>query len=182
MDKFLLFAVCGLLMLGCRSEVEDYFPLRLGSTWNYVVPYEGLFSVEIVGVIGSKYIVKAQSDESLKGVWPFSDADGDTETYYAESGDTTTYGGERSVVLIRPLETGVKWSDQYFDSVRVLGKEKVTVPAGGYENCARVAYFHDGKLEWYLWFAQGVGIIKGYDPVYDVEYDLISADIPPGQP
>jgi hypothetical protein len=178
MSRLLLLAGCVLLASACKSEEGDYFPLRLGATWHYVVPYEGSFSIEVVDAVGARYTVKGQSDESLEGVWPFSDADGDTETYYVESGDTTRYGNENSIVLIRPIETGVTWSDQYFDSVCVLGKERVTVPAGEYNNCAKVGYFHDEEVEWYIWFAPGVGIVKGHEVVYDVEYNLVSADLP----
>ncbi len=171
-------AAAALLVASCGHENADCFPLGLGHTWNYVVPYEGSFSIRVIDVAGAKYTVKGESDESLQDVWPFSEADGDTGVYYTESGDTVRYGAGNSIVIIQPPVAGATWTDDYFDSVRVLGKEEVTVPAGAFENCAKVAYYYGGELDWYIWFAPGVGIVKGYEVIYDVEYNLVSADLP----
>jgi hypothetical protein len=176
--QFMLWvAAAALFVVSCGREKSDYFPLGLGYTWNYVVPYEGSFSIRVTDVTGAKYTVKGESDESLEGVWPFSETDGDTGVYYMDSGDTIRYGSGNSIVVIRPLGVGATWANDSFDSVRVLGKEEVTVPAGVYDNCAKVAYY-GGEVEWYIWFAPGVGIVKGYEFVYDVEYNLVSADVP----
>jgi hypothetical protein len=188
-----VFASALAITTACRSGSDNCFPLELGSRWTYNATYgssQGTFTISVTEVDGIRHFAKGvtQGDVSLQDIFPFCSLDNDTNCYYTVSGDTIWLGSKDYVaptlVLVQPVSVGVVWRYPHwsdYDSAQVLSKVDVSVPAGTYTGCYKIGYgyYGSGEASCYVWYAPGVGAVKGetsWQP--GPRFELVSADLP----
>ncbi|MDI6739079.1 MAG: hypothetical protein QME74_01795 [Candidatus Edwardsbacteria bacterium] len=161
---------------GNTSIVPDYYPLSVGSWWQYSGT---MIRVDKDSIIGTVAFPGNITCYCVFRRWMIDTVLGDTFTTYISKtahevrryyilGDTAFY----SVAMRFPIAVGNAWavrvydSIQYYDSMRVIGTGNVSVPAGLFTGCYRILhkYYYGredpGTSE--LWFAPNVGFV--YSP------------------
>jgi hypothetical protein len=152
-----------------RSPV--YFPTRVGDRWTFSdgewVTTEAVVAVTVrdgrkvvsVGVVGGDdlFLSTRQVEVSEQGVY--------------ELPDQKAAHPRKRCLLDHPLkpDTTLEWKwDAGTETLKALGPEKVTVPAGTFE-AVRVEWWitlpsvRDPVLVKTCWYAQGVGLVKKTD-------------------
>lgn len=190
-------AIC-VTLLACSGDVLksggengiDHIPLKSGSTWSYV-RFDSLRALEdtvIFNVIGQVISVHGDTGIEIELV------DTMQNKFYAKMVfDTLLFVSdlEPPITLLArfvlPLEVGNQWlGNTAFDSVSVVGRETVEVPAGVFKSAFRVE-----RKSWILnqydlttyWIAPGVGIVKkdihnfGFSDTRET-WNLLSYSIP----
>ena len=120
----------------------------------FIVSYEALSQIAKTKIIVSARVSSLNSDVNYyyideKGVY----------TYGYEGYPTT----EATLFLPLPLQVGKKWSLGHYYSCEAIAEEKIIVSAGTF-NAIKVALNESNTTEssWYIWYADGVGMVKSY--------------------
>lgn len=117
----------------------------------------------------------------------------------AEAAAQTQTEGQNFVTILKaPFEPGQAWEGRLFkggtETVKVVGWESVTVPAGTFEalKIEHHKQYNDGKADFlYYWYAPQVGMVKLYEELtvyygqwlkYESTGELLSHTAPAGQP
>ncbi len=146
---------------GCRGRLTDThcFPLDAGIRWAYQFKdsfYNEEFEVRVVrGSKDTAWLVGGCWPAAYYGMVPFS-PEGETVAYTRHSDGT--YAGPRELMNSSPT-AGSTWQVGPDVHARALGRERVSVRAGTFDNCVRVEYVSSRGITT-NWFAPGVGIIK----------------------
>jgi hypothetical protein len=189
--------VLWLLTLGApaqKSEVAapDYFPLRVGDSWNYRSESTGTeHSLKVLseekqadGTI--RYLVEKHTGAKILTV--FSKASGwvlmHSESYPEHEGLEVKYEPARQY-LQNPLIAGAKWAWKGKDYTKtdidenhqVIGLEDVTVLAGKFRAMKVVSQIMGtAPLTRTNWYADGVGLVKSETDGGKIKYGWELAD------
>jgi hypothetical protein len=146
---------------GCRPQLTDtrYVPLDAGIRWAYQFTdsfYKEEFEVRVLRASkDTAWLVGGCWPAAYYGMLPFS-SEGETVAYTRHSDGT--YAGPRKLMNSSPA-VGYAWQLGPDVQARVLGRERVSVRAGTFDDCVRVDYVSSsGRVT--NWFAPGVGIVK----------------------
>lgn len=154
---------------------DDYFPMGVGSTWNY--------SWMVIVTVGGgapdttsetvKTVAKATdqigSEEVVMFITELSDKDTEFETTYVKKtdDDIIVYSSKTDTtpdrVMALPLEANKTWTVNEGYTARAIGRESVTVPAGTYGKAWKIEYSlvtDSDTLKFHQWFAAGTGFVK----------------------
>jgi hypothetical protein len=187
MKKLLILTVAAVacFMVGCGGGTDDYFPMSVGSQWDY----EGyvLFGTTTAAMDTQQTMTvttEAQAKTTLTSgeeVIPFQSTvithqflpsvmtDTTIGTSYSrESGDAILQYDSLSTsipdtLLKMPLSEGDTWYVASNAKALVVGKEDVTVPAGTYKNTWKIKITSSGggyTMDMFFWYAKGVGSVK----------------------
>ena len=176
MKKLLLVIPLVFFIIGCGGEEAGtaFWPLAVGNIWEYVmtltittpdttiVTGTGIQEQEITaettldnGTEVFEQVMTMAWDDTLMGDYVDTSYIEETEDYILmyESKDDT----EPDTMAALPLESGKSWN---MDSgtATVVGQESVTVPAGTFSDCWKIA-FVDADTMW-VYVAENVGQIK----------------------
>jgi hypothetical protein len=180
---------------GDGEEVDDYYPLSIGNSWEYMAGmtvakpdtisiYLGNSQDRIIGttqLVGGANVFEWATSITLDGY-------SDTDTFYIQETDTAVYIYESlsdtapDKYLKLPIENGVTWMVNSDETAVVLGTIDVSVPAGDYKDCWEIAYV-DGSDTTFVNLARGVGEVKGWahysvaDTTVTIRLDLESVTI-----
>lgn len=186
--KYIVYMVVILSMMfslvvisGCGGDDEDeptvagdYWPCAIGNTWDYVytitlatgdTTMTGTGSIT-VAIVGDTVLINNQQVFMQEYV-AIMDNSVERDTYYVAETDTSVlrysslYDTIPDVMLQFPLEVGNTWLVSGYTTAAVLGRERVSVPAGTYNNCFEVAYIYYGDTV-YDYYAANTGIVKEY--------------------
>ncbi len=192
-------AIC-VTLLACSGDVLksggenglDHIPLKSGSTWSYarfdsLAFMEDTVMVNIIGQVLTIYGDTLIEIEVVDSIISIINAKMVSDTLLFIISDF----GLPYVILERfvlPLKVGNKWLGKSpFDSVSVVGRETVEVPAGVFHNAFRVEqqfWFFNQSNQTTYWIAPGVGIVKrdvhnfGFSENKIESWNLLSYSIP----
>lgn len=159
-----------------KAPAPDYFPLRVGDSWTYRNTSDGSqFSLKVVSEEKQGDGTIRYQVEKLAGVriltW-FSKVSGwvlmHLESYPEHEGLQAVYEPPKQY-LKNPLVASAEWTwkgkDQTLTDVdesnKVLGFEKVSVPAGKFRAMKVVSRVGGGvQMTRTYWYAEGVGLVK----------------------
>jgi CBS domain-containing protein len=199
MKKLLLFIPIVLYIIGCGGAAVNYFPLSVGSVWEYWMTSTTTTPTDTTETTGTQYVeiteettlddgteVVEQMTITTTVVEPDTSVD-TTYTYMEETEDYIRGYEDKADTLPDtwaelPIEEGNTWDVNDIMSAVVLGKEAVSVPAGNYDDCWEIGYITDNDTV-YVYFADGVGMVRQYmeitegDVVFESETELESATI-----
>lgn len=199
MKKLLLFVPIVLYIIGCGGEAVNYFPLSVGSVWDYLTTTTAYTPTDTTEMPGTMYVeiteettlddgteVVEQMTIETTVVEPDTFVDTsytymeETEDYirsYDDKADTTA-----DTWAELPIEEGNTWDVNADMSAVVLGRADVSVPAGDYDDCWEIGYYTDTDTV-YTYLADGVGIVRqtmkinaGF-AILETEVELESANI-----
>ncbi|MFO7638218.1 MAG: hypothetical protein R6X14_02785 [bacterium] len=188
MRRSLLLAA--LLLLGCSNLLfrsgRDYFPLVRGSLWKY---FDGTDTCYVE--VGRDSLVGGRSGtivytDFAPGLWVKPTPESEVRQWVRRTllrGGTEHVLEERyALVYLLPLVTGNSWSDEYSDTIIILGTdtlryrhrlevrvaaiEPVTVPAGEFEECYRLEFTRtvvaeaESTASYTEWLAPDVGLVR----------------------
>lgn len=181
MKKLLLVLplLAGLVLVGCDTT-PDYYPLTVGSVWNYTgyttmstslastdtmvkldqrvqitksdTLNSGLKVVEVVTTITQDM---AMPDTTITSVDTSYYAETDSSVVaYSDKADTTA-----ALVVRLPFEAGKSWTVGGLTTT-VVEQEDVTVPAGTYKKAWRLETSAAGVATGKAWHANKTGLVK----------------------
>jgi hypothetical protein len=173
-------AGCALVVGGCDifgHKTANYFPLSVGSTWQYVMldivvtpdstdtlsqdtmNWEAKAEVQLAS--GEKAVlVETREAGSVDSVY-YRSTD-DFVLYYEDLDDD-----EPDTILKFPLEEGNSWHVDEDILSQAVGQETRAVVASTYKNCWKVKWTEDGDLLSNYWFAPNIGqCLSEYDDEY----------------
>ena len=200
------------MLVSCDTAgKEDYFPLGVGSNWcmtgyesfEQVDQPETLFTsvahtkaVQTTQLTSGEEVVEFSMVETSQVRLPIPREMVYAQTSFVrESGDyILTYSSKDATdpdtTLVLPLETGKTWTvcarGDSSITIEVLGRDDVTVAAGNYSNCWKLAVTSTvgaNSLTFHWWLADGVGVVKRYLDVTGqgvrtvMSYELQSEDV-----
>jgi hypothetical protein len=211
MKKLLLVAPALALVLvaGCDlfGAGEDYFPMSVGSVWNYsaVTTMETTLaaSLDTVSTMTQRneatrktkltdetevteFIYSATVTTRLPAESTYTMVD----TFYIREGENCLLGygdlGDTTpeTLAIYPFVVDKTWR-QGNGTARVIGQEDVTVTAGTYKNAWKVELTPDGQPDFhiYYWYGNKVGQVRSYysstvqSYTYKYDFQLVNANI-----
>jgi len=170
-----------LLTAGCDifGGKADFFPMKVGSVWNYTwtaIMSDSMMSDTTTATVMDKAEAEAELTSGEKVVMFINAMTMDNdETYY-----DTTYirkDGEKvlqyestsdtmpQTVIDGPLAIDKSWTVGEDVFAKVVAKENVTVAAGTYKNCWKIAMTSVTDADtttWHTWFADGTGQVKAH--------------------
>jgi hypothetical protein len=153
------------MVMQCQERrAPDYFPLAVGHRWTYTVDEGGDFGeaeLEVVESDGGQFTLRQSAlTEEVWLEFPFWPS-ADVHVTRTDS-EVVCPDGEVYRLLKLPLEVGAGWVHGP-DSAFALDKVPVSVPAGDFEDCYRVAYRFtslNGHEFLYIWYAPDIGIVR----------------------
>ncbi len=204
MKKLLLVLplLAGLVLVGCDTT-PDYYPLTVGSVWNYtgyttmttslastdtmvkldqrvqITKSDTLNSgLQVVEVITTITQDMAMPDTTITVV--------DTSYYHETDSSIVVYPDKAATagetVIRLPLEAGKTWT-QAGATTTVVEQEDVTVPAGTYKKAWRLETSVTGVTTGKAWYANKTGLVKyamtytGGGVTYNTVVELKSATV-----
>ena len=200
MKKLLILTVAAVacFIVGCSSGTDDYFPMSVGSQWDYsgymlygttTAAMDTLQTMTMTTVAqakttltGGEEVVPFQSTVITRQLFPIVMTDTSIGTSYSrEVGDAilsyeSTSDSTPDTVMMMPLEEGKTWHNGSNSTALVVGKEDVTVAAGTYKNAWKIKYTSvsgSDTMEIFQWFAKGVGAVKTHYEFTDAGYNMI---------
>lgn len=181
--KLLAGTILAALMMGLSTAVilaeeNDYFPLKMGDEWTYILEgYKGE-KIEITyKVTGQKEIGKYSAYEVTIGAKDKQPA----IEYYAVTKDRIVVVGSKSstgedvkvynppkLYLELPLKVGSKWSEktknpngqEIVSSKEAIEIQEVEVPAGKFKALYLKSTSNQVVGNGGIWYAKGVGVVK----------------------
>ena len=189
-------------LLSCKKGKmgEDYYPMGIGSVWNYEssVIKESATSIDTIQKgttkvkAEKKYKLDTGEDCIFFTLISTVTIPGET-TYTATSGYIARehnnyillYGSpddtEPDTILALPLEKDKAWQVNPYFTAKVIGQEDVTVKAGTYKNSWKIEVIGGPApaMTTYSWYANGIGKVKEYSELFGYIYssELVSATI-----
>ncbi|MEO0136486.1 MAG: hypothetical protein ABIL40_04575 [candidate division WOR-3 bacterium] len=187
MKKLLVVVPFLLLLIGCGGGEKDYWPLSVGNVWEYqaqitiTTPDTNFTNTDTLKI----EITQETTLDNGKKVFESITSNGSSDTTYLEKTDDYLFSYENKAdtepdtMLAFPLEEGKTWTvrkDSLFtETVKVLGKESVTVPAGTYDDCWKGMVITTGTTiaeTSYIWLAPDIGQVKMTMVEQDSSYKL----------
>lgn len=175
MTKFQLIGITYLMLIGCSDNAFnsvgenglDHIPLSSGSTWSYlrfdsvaVMQDTVIFNIigQVISIHGDTGIEIEKVDSTVNKSYAIMDSD--TLSFVSDL-EPPIIVFERFVL---PLKVGNQWlGNSQFDSMSVVSRETVEVPAGVFKDAYRVerksSIFNQSNETTY-WMAPGIGIVK----------------------
>ncbi len=178
----LLLPILFFLSCGIFGKKEEYFPMGIGSVWNY-------FSLSLIETASStdtiqKVTIQTEarkkdklttgedvteffSTDTIKMKIPYETTYVVTRSsYIRESGNyILTYESKSDetpdTTLVQPLAKDKSWRVNSTTTATVISQEDVTVKAGTYKNAWKIELNTNGN-KMYYWYANGKGMVKGY--------------------
>lgn len=173
---FALYFVIAAIPTYVQATGKNYFPLAIGSQWNYRGRFssEGSKPVDLQGAarVSSKaliqgkeyykYVITSNFSKVFKAPGPFEDV----RYYRVGRGGIFIISGKNSeglelLELPLPLRAGSRWSS---GAAEARAESAGTVKIGGrsYYDCLKVSFkAADGARSTEYYLAPGVGVIKG---------------------
>ncbi|MEO0206810.1 MAG: hypothetical protein ABIL22_09090 [candidate division WOR-3 bacterium] len=176
MKKLLVLVPVVLFLISCGGGEKDYWPIAVGNVWNYqtiatittpdtTMTDSSTMKIEVTrettldNNTAVFEIVSSGEDYADTSYWQKTD---NYFFWYDNKAET-----EPDTILTLPIEEGDSWTvhkdSSYTETIRITGKESVTVPAGTYDDCwkAMDIYTYGTMAETsYIWLAPDVGWIK----------------------
>jgi len=173
MKKLLLLVPMVLFIIGCPKGTKDYYPLTVGNIWNYdMTMTTTLPDTTITGTGTMKIEITAETTLN-NGANVFEEVSTSIvensthiDTSYTEETDDyiLNYGDKADTdpdtMLVLPLEEGKTWKTDSNTTLKVIGKESVTVPAGTYDDCWKAQMIEENSDTIYVYLAPDIGLIK----------------------
>lgn len=143
----------------------DYFPLTLGSTWDY--EGEGneyaAFTREVIFVEGDRAQIREGNGGTVSASVFQTSTEAVTRIFfkgeeYDKDNFLNTEPKDKIVILKAPLQVGTKWDDPNGSREIVDIKARVETPAGIFEDCVKVKIAtKDSTL--YDYYKKDVGLV-----------------------
>ena len=161
-----LLALCPiLLLLGCGSSTQDYFPLAEGNVWNYVVSLDGDVAYQELKVVGRTAVGPHRG-------WLLESDMGDSRL--AWDGEMLLAAEMAGVRYSPPIPIYAPDGERWSGVVRTAGarhkatasiatsKENVDVAGRTHQTvkCVLTLDSADGQIQLTTWFFEGLGILK----------------------
>jgi hypothetical protein len=176
MKKLLVLVPVVLFLVGCGGGEKDYWPVTVGNIWNYQ-QIANITAPETTFADTSTMKVEVTKETTLDNntaVFEIIESgEGWTDTSYWQKTDEYLFwyddksDTEPDTSLVFPLEEGNTWNvhkdSSYTETMRVMGKESVTVPGGTYDDCWKgMDIYTDGTIAEtaYVWLAPDIGWVK----------------------
>jgi hypothetical protein len=175
-----------------KPAAGDYFPLRVGDSWNYRhTSGESEYSLKVLSEEkqpdgSSRYEVELLS--GVKIISWFSKPSGwvllHWQRYPEHEGLEAKYEPPKQY-LQNPLVAGTKWEWQgkdhtqteFIEKNQVVGFENVTVPAGKFRAMKVVTGVSGGaRMTKTYWYAEGVGLVKSMTDGGQIKYGFELVD------
>jgi hypothetical protein len=140
---------------------EEYFPLKVGTTWEYKFDNGQTQTRSIVKKELFNGILCARLETTNGGVvTTHSHLSAMRDGMYQWSlGDNKINPPRRQLKF--PARVGDAWrSDALNESYTIAGRENVAVPAGNYPNALLIVIEDGKKREYKLWYARGIGLVR----------------------
>ncbi len=176
MKKLLVLVPLALLIIGCGGGEKNYYPLSEGNTWNYRTIQTmtiGDSTIVDTGSVSTTITVKTKLNDGTDVYEQITNIEGLGDTSYVQETDSYILGyGDKAdaspdTIVTLPVEEGNTWTvysdSDYTETGKVMGKETVSVPAGSFGDCWKIAYItqFDSEVETsYVYLAPDVGLIK----------------------
>ncbi len=202
MQKLLIITIAAAfcLFMGCKKESgsEDYFPMSVGSQWDYkgyqlfgeTTPPTDTFQTITTAIVAQakttlnsgEEVVPFQSTVITRQFFPIVSTDTVIDTSYSrEVGDVILSYESKSdaspdTVMVMPLEVNKTWHDGPNSTAQVVGQEDVTVAAGTYKNAWKIKYTEVSEsdtMEMFQWYAKGVGAVKAHFEFSESGFNMI---------
>jgi len=175
-----------------KPAAGDYFPLRVGDSWNYRhTTGESEYSLKVLSEEkqpdgSTRYLVemlsgvKILSWNSKPAGWVLLHHQG----YPEHEGLEAKYDPPKQI-LQNPLVAGTKWEWQgkdhtqmeFVEKYQVVGFENVTVPAGKFRAMKVVCEVAGGaRMTRTYWYADGVGLVKSMTDGGQIKYGFELVD------
>ncbi len=179
MKKLLVFVPIALLIIGCGGGEKNYYPLTEGNTWNYRTITNVTMpdtTISDTGSVKTEITVKTTLNNGTEVYEQIMTMDGTADTSYVQ--DTDDYilsyedkaDTEPDTMVALPLEEGKTWTvlkdSAYTETGKAIGKESVTVPAGTYDDCWKIAYIYADSAfseTSFVYLAPDIGMVKVYE-------------------
>ncbi len=176
MKKLIVLLPFVFFLVSCGGGEKDYWPLNTGNVWEY----------KMVTTVTAPDTTITMTDTMKTEVTNKTTLNNNTEVYevittsrtfadtsYQQKTDDYIFSYENKAdtepdtIIALPLEENKSWNihkdSSYTETMKVLGKESVTVPAGTYDDCWKgLDIYTDGvRTETsYVWIAPDVGWVK----------------------
>jgi hypothetical protein len=200
MKKLLILTVAAIvcLIMGCKSSTEDYYPMSVGSQWDYsgymlygtTTPPTDTFQTMTVTTVAQakttltsgEEVIPFQSTVITRLFFPTVRTDTSIgKSYVRESGDVILGYDSLSTsipdtLMVMPLEANKTWHNGSNVIVLVVGQEDVMVAAGTYKNAWKIKYTSvsgSDTMETFQWYAKGVGAVKTHYEYTESGYNMI---------
>ncbi len=176
MKKLLVLVPLALLIIGCGGGEKNYYPLSEGNTWNYRTISTmtiGDSTIVDTGSVTTTITVKTKLNDGTDVYEQITNSEGYADTSYVQETDNYILGYDDKAdvspdtTVTLPVEEGNTWTvfsdSEYTETGKVMGKENVTVPAGSFDDCWKIAYIteFDSEVETsYVYLAPDVGLVK----------------------
>ncbi|MGQ9708355.1 MAG: hypothetical protein ACUVUR_05715 [bacterium] len=210
MKKVLFAALASgaILLLSCDlGGKEDYYPLTVGSKWEYsgYVLLETGTDAQPDTIIRMTAAFIANKNDKLSSGEDVTEMIATLESHYYYPNETTItqidtsytretgnaileYGSKDDTspdtALVLPLEKDKTWHVNPGVIARVLIQEDVMVKAGTYKNAWKIEQTETGTgYKTYYWYANNIGLVKIYNQhteqsnTYTFNMELVSANI-----
>ncbi|MGQ9817859.1 MAG: TapB family protein [bacterium] len=176
MKKLLVYVPIALLIIGCGGGEKNYFPLTEGNTWNYrtiSTTTIGDSTLSDTGTVKMEITAKTTLNNGTEVYEQILTIDQSGDTSYMQETDDylLSYDDKADTkpdtILAFPLEEGKTWTvskdSLYTETSKAMGKESVTVPAGTYDDCWKIADILSDSASsetTFYYLAPDVGLIK----------------------
>jgi hypothetical protein len=144
----------------------SFFPLKEGNTWTFsAFDTRDMSGQDVIRTSGNKTMTVLRMVNPKREIW--SVRNGTDTNYYVEEPNglfslenPDSPWGDLIAQVPYPAEVG-KSVTLRGQTVTVEAEEDVEVPAGKF-HCVRLKYTvkEPGDMEWYAWYAQGIGLIR----------------------
>ncbi|MCX7994366.1 MAG: hypothetical protein N3A65_01145 [candidate division WOR-3 bacterium] len=187
MKKLFVLVPVVLFLIGCGGGEKDYWPLSVGNVWEYQSQTK-VTTPDTTFTITDSLKIEITGETTLnngKKVFEAIMSNGGGDTTYWEKTDDYVFiydnkaDTEPDTALVLPLEEGKTWNfhkdSLYTETIKIIGKESVTVPAGTYDDCwkAMDIYSSTSITETsYVWLAPDVGQVKMIRTESDTNYTM----------
>jgi len=176
MKQLLVLVPVVLFLVGCGGGEKDYWPVTVGNIWNYqqvtnvtapdtTITFTDTMKVEVTkettldNNTAVFEVIQSSGTYADTSYWQKTD---EYLFWYDNKADT-----EPDTTLVFPIEEGNSWNihkdSSYTETMHVIGKESVTVPAGTYDDCWKGMDIrsHGTIAETaYFWLAPDIGWVK----------------------
>ena len=154
-----------LLLVGCRSSTQDYFPLAQGNVWNYVVSLDGDIAYQELRVVGRTAVGPHNG-------WLLESDMGDSRL--AWDGDRLIAAEMAGVRYSPPIPIFAPDGERWSGVVRTAGtrhestatvatsNEMLDVAGRSHQTvmCVVTLESSDGPVQLTTWFFEGMGILR----------------------
>jgi hypothetical protein len=160
-------AAAGCLSAGCQDDLDLYYPLDAGLTWQYratlaqgdvTAAPASIANLETRDVLGRSAVPQRSQMFGQTLVRYLTNDDSGIVEFAQQVGDTPVLRDPPNYVLKAPLEVGTSWSSTWqssrdgaavtFPTVKVITatNETITVPAGTFIGCLHVRITGKGDI------------------------------------